>query len=350
MTTRLMCSRDRKEVEAVKTELFRNGIRSEIRNNPVAEALRVSRVELWLNDECDYFKASKVYVAFQERGTPGSPKAAEREPAPQDTSEVYVEAEELPYAPAPHTKPPPANPPSGAKSAPSQPLADAAAADGSLAEVSGLLEQEIDDLLARDAELNARYVSLEKTAESLRKSLGAAEARAAAESSARAAAEKKALAATELQSSLKRDLAERATAAERLELAVAGLRKELKARDQAAAAASAKVETHARELREQQALLVALRGELSAREQQLKELGDILTQAGVDLGTEKQARTAAEERLSQCSVARAALEQQAAAQIQEIQQTRAELKAREAQLQAFVGKVNALRGKFHGKT
>ncbi len=343
-----MCSKDRKEVEAVKSELFRNGIRAEIRNNALADALRVTRVELWLQDERDYYEASKVYAEFQERGTanPKAEAAAQPEPEP----EVYIDAEELPSPKASSSRRN-ASPAAEVVAQPPTPPAQKPEAPGNedLAEVSGLLEKDIEALLTRDENLNARCASLENTILTLEKSLGQAEAKAGAETSARIAAEKKASEMAELQASLKRELTQRAAAEKELQRTVTKLRSDVEARGQAVAAAVTKAESQAHELKEQQTLVVALRNELNAREQHLKEMGDILTKAGIELETEKQARVAAEQRLSECAVARTALEEQAVRQTQELQKLHAELQIREAQVQAYVGRLTAIRSRLQGK-
>src|SRR5206468_2834128 len=64
---RLMCSQNRNEVEAVKKELLKAGIPSETRPHPVAEALGVNGLELWIQNERDFFDASKLYARLQGR-------------------------------------------------------------------------------------------------------------------------------------------------------------------------------------------------------------------------------------------------------------------------------------------
>src|SRR5512133_234482 len=78
---RLMCSKDRAEVELVKKHLFKAGIPSEIRSNPLAAALRVTRLELWVQDERDYFRASQLYSGMQARGVIDSSEPVAETPA-----------------------------------------------------------------------------------------------------------------------------------------------------------------------------------------------------------------------------------------------------------------------------
>jgi hypothetical protein len=55
----LMCSTNRQEVETLKTTLFRAGIGSEIRTNPLAFAMGINRLEVVVHER-DLLRASKV--------------------------------------------------------------------------------------------------------------------------------------------------------------------------------------------------------------------------------------------------------------------------------------------------
>jgi hypothetical protein len=61
---RLMCSNDRQEVERLKRKLFRAGIGSEIRGNPVASVLGIARLEIFI-DARDLLRASKVAMPLR---------------------------------------------------------------------------------------------------------------------------------------------------------------------------------------------------------------------------------------------------------------------------------------------
>jgi hypothetical protein len=78
---RLMCSRDRREVETLKSTLFRAGIRSEIRINPLAFEVGVTQLDLFI-DERDLFDASKIRQSLETLAgaddAPGSPKGCRR--------------------------------------------------------------------------------------------------------------------------------------------------------------------------------------------------------------------------------------------------------------------------------
>src|ERR1035437_7184677 len=56
---RLTSSNDRQEVETLKRKLFKAGIRAEIRGNPLAKVLGITRHEVFI-DERDMLRASKV--------------------------------------------------------------------------------------------------------------------------------------------------------------------------------------------------------------------------------------------------------------------------------------------------
>ena len=73
--TRLMCSTQHAEVGAVKRELFRAGIRSEIRSTG---ALNLTRLELWVENDNEFFEAQKHYANMQARaGNGDEPDATE---------------------------------------------------------------------------------------------------------------------------------------------------------------------------------------------------------------------------------------------------------------------------------
>ena len=64
MWTRLMCSRDRQELEALKSKLSKAGIPSKIRYNPVAAEQGIVPLEIVV-DEQDLFRASKVHQGLE---------------------------------------------------------------------------------------------------------------------------------------------------------------------------------------------------------------------------------------------------------------------------------------------
>src|SRR5262245_6655079 len=62
---RLISSGNEHEVEEVRRELLKAGIASEKRRHPIAEAFGVSGVELWVQNERDFFNASQLYARMQ---------------------------------------------------------------------------------------------------------------------------------------------------------------------------------------------------------------------------------------------------------------------------------------------
>ena len=98
--TRLMCTRDRQEVETLKSKLFRAGIRSEIRNNPLASEVGVTQLDIFI-DERDLFGASKVRQSLETvvgaDDAPRSPEGCRRinGPVEVEESELVTEIELL---------------------------------------------------------------------------------------------------------------------------------------------------------------------------------------------------------------------------------------------------------------
>jgi len=87
-----MCSRNKDEVEAVRNELLKAGIPSEIRPDPISEAMGVSAVELWVQEERNFFDASKLFARIQGR-TAGKPIAPATNPQ-GDSSERHFNGSE----------------------------------------------------------------------------------------------------------------------------------------------------------------------------------------------------------------------------------------------------------------
>src|SRR5215469_11872036 len=82
---RLMCAGHEQEIELVKKELIKAGIASETRRHPIAEALGVNGLELWVQNEQDFASASRLCVHLQGKAA-NSPEAP---PGPKaETSEA----------------------------------------------------------------------------------------------------------------------------------------------------------------------------------------------------------------------------------------------------------------------
>lgn len=208
-------------MEAVKKELFLAGIRSEIRSNPLAEALRVTRLELWLEDERDLFNASKLYATLQGRA---SGKAAERAPAPQSNpAEEYIEVE---VSDEPNQPQRPMS--EGHADSRSEPNAD------EVSQASALLEKEIEKMLQRESELTTACAALQSQVNELTQKLAQSQADITREAESRAAVEKKLSAeVSKLQGAIEREKKERVRAEETLEREKGQIQQKLQSRDEA---------------------------------------------------------------------------------------------------------------------
>ena len=105
---RLMWSNDRQEVERLKRKLFRAGIRSVIRGNPITSVLGFARLEVFV-DEIDLPRATEVHHGLETAvsvgdaaGSPGGGRDINRM-VKGEASELVIEAEVLP---SPSTEPP----------------------------------------------------------------------------------------------------------------------------------------------------------------------------------------------------------------------------------------------------
>jgi DNA repair exonuclease SbcCD ATPase subunit len=301
--TRLMCSTDRNEIEFVKKELYRSGILTEIRINPLAAALRVTRLELWLRDERDFLLASKLYRKLQER----IGECQELTGADNDTVTIVTAIDPQPtlaISAANRTvslreMDPEAAAPRNNSESPDE-----------LEQASVLLEQEIEALLAREKDLEQKYDSLQGRVNALTESLAEAQAQVAREAAAREMAEKKAAALADSQGTLQCELRE--------------IQHELQTRDQALAAAKTDLQAKVQESRTHHTKIAELKKDLVETHNQLV--------------TETESRMAAEERAAKLASAQEQLEQQLAEQTRLQQQVR-----------AYVGNLNSLRNRLQTK-
>ncbi len=92
-----MCSQKRGEIEVAKAELSAAGITCEIRNNPTAEALGVTGIELWVKDESDFARAANLCAEIRARSrgclssTPANPAAGTNQhPVPPAAPQVEM--------------------------------------------------------------------------------------------------------------------------------------------------------------------------------------------------------------------------------------------------------------------
>src|ERR1019366_4216765 len=156
--TRLMCSNDRQEVETLKSKLFRAGIRSEIRGNPVANVLGITRLEVFI-DERDLLRASKVrhdletVVSSGDAAVGSGGGRGNNGEVKDEQPELVTDAEVLP-SPSIET--------SREESPGRGPEAGGARPDGDFAQATALLEKEVEKLLVRENKLVTRCSSLEE--------------------------------------------------------------------------------------------------------------------------------------------------------------------------------------------
>jgi chromosome segregation ATPase len=307
-----MCSERQEEVAAVKSELFKAGIRAEIRQNPVAAALQITRLELWVENEKDYFAAHKLYTNMQARAKNGhEPAAAE---APTESS---LAMERLPARSTGSGRVPDLD----AKKKSQRP-------SGELEEARLLLEREIEDVLEREDALSETCGALRRELESLSRSL----------SESQAAAEKKASEFASLKSSLERELAERTRSEEQLKGELRELQLRLKAGEESLSEKHKRLEATLQQLQTQQAMVVELRKEIVSREQEWEANNRLVSKAHAELVAERESLIASEEKAAKSARALEQLEKQLAEQ-----------KDLQAQLRASIGSMNAFRDRLQAK-
>ncbi len=303
MMTRVMISRDRGQVESVKRELSRAGIQTEIRSNPLAAALRVSRVELWVQNERDFTMASKICAELEARfverpGATGPDIDAEvqviiEEPPPRQPTRA-VDSGQRPRATEPERVVPKIN------SAPSDAIEQAAL----------LLEKEIEVLLARETDLEQKCESQQTRVNSLTESAAQLRAQVGREVAAREAVEKKAAQMAEAQAALQRELRE--------------TQSQLQARDQTLATTRTELQARQQEVRSHQAKVAEVTNDLAKAQNQIV--------------AERQSRTAAEDRAAKLDALNRTIEQNMEEQAR-LQQ----------QLQTYAGNLTSLRNKLHAR-
>lgn len=312
--TRLMCSTQQEEVGAVKRELFRAGIRSEIRENPLTAALNITRLELWVENDKDYFAAQKFYANMQARAVNGHEPAAEEEPAGASINPEVA--------------------PDSSKWAVSR---GAAGRDGNcksqlpggeLEQVSLLLEREIEEILQREDALAETCSTLRGEVENLSRSL----------SESQAAAEKHAAEFAALKISLEREVAEHARSEDQLKGEVRELQSLLKSAEGTLVERQRRLEATLEQLQTQQAKVVELRKEIVSREQEWDEHKRLVSKTRAELAVERQSRIVAEENAAKSAQAQERMEQQLAEQ-----------KDLQGQLQSSIGSLNSLRDRLQAK-
>ena len=284
--TRLMCSSDRKEVEGLKSELFRAGIRCEISSNPVASAPGILRFEIHIYDS-DFIEASRIQKEFlaawnNEWASNGGEKSSGNGQANREVRELLVEPGRLQLGPP---------------SRHDQPAGGHQDSSGiELAQAAVLLEKEVEEVLARDRQLDQQCAALQDQVKASDESLAQVHAELARASSERSAAEQKLAEASAARGSLQKEL-------DRMNL-------RFKTAEQSLAAAQGQLESLTRELKLQQTKVGDLSKEVASRDSQLGTLVESLAQTRAALENENGLRQVAEQKVGEHAAARKSLEQQ----------------------------------------
>jgi hypothetical protein len=266
-----MCAGHEKEIELVKKELFKAGIASETRRHPIAEALGVSGVELWVKNEQDFSNASRLYTRLQGKvahspETPPSPKAG--------TSDISGSGLK------PQTERS-SNPPKDLGQVDSVPVSQPRCLE--LKEASSLLQKGIEQMLLHESELTGECTSLHSKVEELTQALAQAKADVLREIKNREAAEHNQT--TRLNGLLDTFARERREWQEKL-----------KSSEDAFKNAKEQAGSLSLQLQAQQAAATMLKKNLAALEIQRDQQERILSDARKETATEREARLAAEER------------------------------------------------------
>ncbi len=309
-----MCSERREEVGAVKSELFKAGIRSEVRENPVTAALGITRLELWVDNGSDYYAAHRLYTRMQARSGNGQPVVEG-----EDSDGNPVEVELLP---------PRSKGSANGRGMKEDGKTKGQSAGSELEEASLQLEKEIDELLKREDTLTATCAELRTQVESLSRSL----------SKSQSAAEEKAAEFTTKIKALDQELAERKRTEEQLKGQVNDLQQRLKSGEASHLERQKRLESTLQQLQTQQAMVVELRKEIVTREQQWESNNRLVSKAQAELQVEKESRIAAEEKLAELTRAQEHLERQLEDQ-----------KKAQSQLRSSVGNLNSLRDRLQAK-
>src|SRR5262245_33133171 len=166
---RLMCAGHEKEIELVRNELFKAGIPSETRRHPIAEALGVGGLELWVQNEQDFFKASRVYNRLH-----GKADNMPETPAPSPKAETSGG-----FGSGPKLQAAQSGTPKDVNKVESRPVAQPHCLE--LKEASSLLQKGIEDMLLRESELAGECTSLHGKVKELTQVLAQARADVARE-------------------------------------------------------------------------------------------------------------------------------------------------------------------------
>ena len=328
LSMKLMCSQDPAEIEAVRAALSKAGIVAETRNNPVAEALGISGVELWVMDERDCFNASRLYAEMQDRtsGRCGGATAHPQAEAPGP----YIDLDEPEAGKAEWLN-------RGVNGGNSKQASEPQREE--LEQASSLLEKEIDEMLERESGLVADCASLRSKVKELGQALEEGRVAFARETESRAAAEREqAEKLSGLQSMLECERAARARVQEQVGRERHEWQQQLKCRDDALKETQKQLDAKSQLLQTQQAAIEELRDTILALEVQREAGEKSLSGAREEAIREREARLAAEERAGVAAEVQKSLEKQLLEQ-----------KDLEQRLQAHVASINSLCSKLAAK-
>jgi hypothetical protein len=324
MWTKLMCSRDRQELETLKGKLSQAGIPSEIWYNPVTANRGITQLEIVV-DERDLFRASSICQGLETAvsaedaaGDPGGGRTINGF-VKREESQLVTEAEVLP---SPSTESPREENPSRG------PETGGAGPEGEFAQATALLEKQVEELLFAESKLIDRCCSLEEKAKMLDESLTQARGDLAGEVSNRSNAQQKLTEVCEARASLEKEMQ--------------ALEVHFKASEQTLATSRAQLESQTRECSGQQARIANLEKAVSLRDAQLEGIAESLTKARAGMEQEKELRLAAEQKSSHLAAALKALECQLAQQTRQWEQLLNERRDEREQMRVCVGRVNAL--------
>jgi hypothetical protein len=262
---RFMCAGNEAEIELVRQKLFEAGIPSETRRHPLAEAFGVNGLELWVENERDFFNASRLYNLLQKKSANG-PEAS--------TVSLKVSG------PKPQTEPVGTLPREVTKIDSPQ-VAEPRRLE--LKEASSLLQKGIEALLVRESELTGQCTALQGKIDELTGTLAKARADVAREIEGReSAARDQAQQLNRVLETLTRERRE--------------WQEKLKSSDDTFKNAKEQIDSLSRQLQTHQAAATALKQELAALKLQRDQQERFLSEARKETAAEREARVAAEKR------------------------------------------------------
>jgi len=267
-----MCAGNEREIGLIREKLLEAGIASETRRHPIAESLGVNGIELWVQNERDFFNASKVYTGLQRSsgnslGTPTStpktqiPNHSVCAPRPEAESSV--------------------TPPKDVCKVGSKPVVQPRRLE--FKQASSLLQKSIEEILQCESELEGECASLRVKVDQLTRALAQAQVDVAQEIKNREAVE--------------RNQSEQLTgvldtiARERREWQA-----KLKSSDDSLKNAKEQIGSMSLLLETEQAAATALQQEVVALQLQRDEQERSLSEARKEAVAEREARLAADER------------------------------------------------------